>query len=142
MSKRRKGRVTSANATVSQTVPLSMSPTRSIPSAQFELLPLRELEDRRTWNPEGSLSPARSFSKPRHRLTVVDRRKPTSYQFSLKKSFPSQTRAIVAFRAPSRVLVCVRRNMRKQVLHALRKTGMTGQKRPRRSVYSSVSCRS
>lgn len=47
----------------------------------------------------------------------------------------------IGFRNPERVLVCVRRQRRKEVLHAFRKTGKVGQKRPRRSASSSISCR-
>lgn len=44
------------------------------------------------------------------------------------------------FSNPARVLVCIRRKIRKQVLHAFRKTGKGGQKRPLRTRYRDISC--
>ena len=114
---------------------------------QSPLLKLRLFEDRRRWHPEGKYAPARSFSRSRHRLKVgeapetVRRSGQTSRRdtrYAPKLRYPSAT---IGFTAPSSVLVCVRRNMRRQVLHALRKTGKVGQRRPRRSWYSSISCK-
>lgn len=122
--------------------PLSSSIFSSRPAMSL----LSEFEDRREWHPEGFARPARLFSRPRHRLSLVDqpRRSRTPLNrdpFSHLRSFNSQTKARIAFREPDRVLVCVRRNIRKEVLHAFRKTGRVGQRRPRRSFYSSISCR-
>lgn len=45
------------------------------------------------------------------------------------------------FADPSSVLVCVRRGQRREVLHALRKTGRRGKKGPyRRNLWSGVHC--
>lgn len=48
--------------------------------------------------------------------------------------------AFVGFEEPASVITCVRRKQRKQVLHAKRKTGKSGQKRPRRNRNSEVRC--
>ncbi len=124
------GRVVSYNAkrTLPKRLPLRLPFLRSIR--------LRQLEDRRTYYPE-KVRPAASFSKPRHRLTVIDRVGETPNKFR----GISQTKAIVAFKAPQKVLICARRQIRKEVLHAYNKAGKTGQRRPRRNEYSNVSCR-
>lgn len=47
---------------------------------------------------------------------------------------------VYAFKIPRQVAVCARREIRKQVIHAL---GVAGKKvrRPRRNAFSSISCR-
>lgn len=103
---------------------------------------LIDIEDRRTFHPERDFRPARSFSKANHRLVLADKVSRTNAdRFGRLRAFPSQTKAIVAFDAPKKVLVCVRRQRRKEVLHALKKTGKVGQRRPRRNWLSSISCR-
>lgn len=141
-SRSKRGRVLSTNA--NRRLPLSLSPTRSslIPPHSF----LRDLEDRRTWNPEGFKAPARSLTSSRHRLKLVDKNVNVQNQknrdrFANLRKFPSQTKAIVAFEAPRSLAVCVRRSMRREVLHALKKAGKTGQKRPKRNWMSAISCR-
>lgn len=107
------------------------------------------IEDRRTWHPEGSWRPARSFNQSRHRLvvgTVGPQRNvngSASRRLSTRFSFQSPP-AAVAFGRPDSVLVCVRRKMRREVMHALQKTGRGRgrQKRPRRNWTSGISCRS
>lgn len=86
-------------------------------------------EDRRLFNPELA-PPARSTNRSRHRLVI-----------------PRSTRSrgklpqFVGFDVPEKVLICVRRKIRGEVLHAKKKTGRRGQKKPRRGYYSSVSCK-
>jgi len=96
---------------------------------------LREYEDRRSFHPEGDYAPAKSFSQSRHRLTVKKLRQHRAAP-SLKTYSPS----FVAFEQPNKVLICVRRKIRKEVLHAFRKAGRSGQRRPRRSWFSAISC--
>ncbi len=95
------------------------------------------LEDRRTFHPDVNNRPI-AWTRNAHRLVVRDKtyskvRRPLPYQ--------SGTKATVAFTDPKRVVVCVRRNQRKEVLHALKKTGRVGQKRPRRNELSNISCK-
>lgn len=109
--------------------------------------PLRVIEDRRTWHPEGPRRPARSFNSSRHRLKAA----PSSIQRTAQvpsgrfanplKIWDTPATHQVAFERPQSVLVCVRRKIREQVLHALNKTGKRGQKRPRFSYYSSIKCK-
>ena len=111
---------------------------------------LRELEDRRTWHPEGPRRPARGFKSSRHRLALTQqttRRSPSakgrgmaalpSFQPKLYGSPLTK----IGFVEPQQVAICVRRKQREEVLHALKKTGKSGQKRPKRSYYSSISCK-
>ena len=86
------------------------------------------IEDRREWNPE-PISPARSSPRYGARLTVD--RSPAR----------SQTKARVSFAMPNKVAICVRRGIRREVLHALAIAGGKGFRKPRRGPYSSISCR-
>lgn len=94
-------------------------------------LPL--LEDRRSFHPAPAIRPA--FSSPRSTSRIVVRQRPSQGRF------PSQTKGILSFEVPNRVAICVRRGVRKAVLHALGKAGKRGQRKPRRSAFSSISCR-
>lgn len=127
----RVGRVPIANAKVvfAPTPAISVSPSNW----------MRWISDNRTYHPEG---PHRRLlgtnSRPATTGALVDRNR-NRYPANRFK-VPSQTKALLAFSAPDKALVCVRRNIRKEVLHALNKTGKRGQKRPRRSWTSSYSC--
>lgn len=54
-----------------------------------------------------------------------------------KAKFPTQ----LQFANEAANLVCVRRKVRAQVLHAKRKTGRAGQRKQRKSRYRDISCR-
>jgi len=100
---------------------------------------LRQVEDRRTFHPLRSLRPVRSLLGTPPRVVLRDKR---SKGPKARGVFSSQTKAILAFEEPKAVLVCVRRQRRKEVLHALKKAGRGGGKRKRkRSWHSSISCR-
>lgn len=98
---------------------------------------LKNIEDRRTFHPDGLQRPARSFNRSLHRLTIP----------KFKKVFNRNTRtykmpsAHIMFENPKKVLTCVRRKIRKEVLFAKRKTGRSGQKRPRWTEYSKIRCK-
>lgn len=95
-------------------------------------------EDRRTWHPEGTYRPARSFNRSSHLLTLapaLTRRPRRSRPF---KQLPSHT---VAFDQPQNVLICVRRERRRRVLFAKKKTGYGRRRRPTFGWYSKISCR-
>jgi len=86
-----------------------------LPSLQLNLL-----EDRRRYYPDDFRPPAavyRSATQPVARPSY-SKRPGVKYSFR-----PTQTKAVVAFRAPEAVAVCVRRKMRKEVLHAKGKAG-------------------
>lgn len=105
---------------------------------------LRRYEDRRTWHPDGNNRSAKSFNNQNHRLRVVDKqykRRRIDPQTNKHYKIGSQTKATVAFDAPEKVLVCVRRKIRQEVLHAIGKTGKKGQRKPKFNQYSNISCR-
>lgn len=95
---------------------------------------LQQIEDRRTWHPDGTHRPARSFTRSTHRLTA-----PYDPSEAFGISFDRPTYKI-GFLNPNRVLICVRRKIRRQVLHAFRIAGGSGFKKPRFSEYSRISC--
>lgn len=136
---RRRSRSHSIHKSVRRDVlPIANSLPDTLPS-------LRHFEDRRYYFPVKSVEPIRSFGYNSSRIVL--RQKPKVLRSSVVSVKPTQkrrNRPVVgfSFSAPREVLICVRRKIRKQVLHALRKTGKVGQRRPRRGFYSSVSCRS
>lgn len=139
-SNNKRGRVNSYNA--NQRLPLSL------PSEQPDFFDLRMFEDRRTFHPEGRYNaPVRTVFGTPARLTVVDRNYTKTGPFSRASvvSAParSQTKAALAFSTPGSVVVCVRRQRRREVMFALQKTGRGAgkQKRPRRTELSKISCR-
>lgn len=91
---------------------------------------LTELEDRRTYHPLGFFRPARTTEGvPSGPLKVKSKPFRRSLPFGLQ------------FGVPDKTIVCVRRKRRKEVLHALRKTGGgAGRRKPKRNWLSSVSC--
>jgi len=98
--------------------------------------PLRGVEDRREYHPLGPVRPAKTLSG--HSVKPVQVKK-------MKKMPRGKTRLFlspkVQFEAPLKTVICVRRKRRKEVLHALKKTGGgRGRKPPRRNWYSDVSC--
>lgn len=107
---------------------------------------MRPIEDRRTWHPEGPARPARSFRQARHRLVWTNpvRKSLPNFSSDPVNVFRSLWRSVpyaIGFENPDSVLVCARRRIREQVLHAFRKTGRRGQKKPRFSFYSKISCK-
>lgn len=118
---------------------IATSPLVSVTPA---LQQLRAIEDRRHWHPAGDYRPARTLQGTRPSLTVQDRPRPSrSLPDRFGAKIRSQTNGVLAFQAPERVVVCIRRQRRKEVLHAKRKTGRVGQKKPRRNWLSAISCR-
>lgn len=112
--------------------PLSVATAaRRMPPIQpLRLSPLPSLiqyEDRRTWHPDGPLRSVFAFRRSARR--VIDRANPLWH-----------ARAALHFADPSRVVVCLRRRIRREVIHALRKNGKRGQKRPKRNFYSAIGC--
>lgn len=98
---------------------------------------LSDIEDRRTYHPDGPARPARSIDRPTHTLTLPVHPKNVNKSRSDLSSLPRT----VQFQAPKKVLVCIRRQQRKEVLFALRKTGKGAKARKhRRSFYSDIRC--
>lgn len=106
---------------------------------------LGNLEDRRSFHPEGRHRAARTVSGvPHSRLVPAKPRNPgvpvraQSFRSRFDVSGPA-TR--LQFATPNRVIRCIRRKIRKEVLLALKLGGRNGGGKPyRRDAYSEVSC--
>lgn len=99
--------------------------------------PLQELEDRREFSPE-IFRPARAFRRSATQLVVpnVNKERERNRPFV---NIP----ASVGFNNPRLVAICVRRKRRREVLHALGRTGRRKWKSrrvPRWSEWSYVRC--
>jgi len=81
--------------------------------------------DRRVYHPEGEARPAASRSGKRHTLRAL-------YNAPLQA---------IGFKSPRSVMVCVRRQTRKEVLHALNLTKKGSRGGKRRNYYSNVRCK-
>lgn len=99
-------------------------------STSLRRSPLPLIEDRRTFHPLGALRSAAATVKSARRIVTRD---------PVASFFGKQTKARLHFADPSRVVVCVRRKIRKEILHALGKAGK-GHKRPKRGPFSDISC--
>lgn len=101
-----------------------------------------EVEDRRTFYPLGpdGYRPARNiFGSPHYSLEPSPNqnlRRGSRARFKFRPMVPAGVR----FKAPRKILVCVRRKARREVLLALGRGG-GGHRRPRRSYFSSVRCK-
>lgn len=105
-----------------------------------QAFPLSEIEDRRRFHPEGSRRPATTFRSLPARLKVrnLPLQKGTPYTGQQISEFPTYQ---LGFINPSRVLVCVRRSVRKQVLFATGFSGRNGGRRYRLTENSRISCK-
>lgn len=83
-------------------------------------------QDNRAFTPTRMIRPAQTVTG-RIALTGVSRKRPLN-------------RLKVRFALPRETTICVRRGVRKEVLHAYRKTGKNGGKHYRRNFYSNISC--
>lgn len=90
-----------------------------------------QVEDRRTYTPAG-----RSARPPASSRRHLAKTKPTKLT-----AFAQQ--AIQTFAHPKSVLICLRRKMREEVLHALGKSGKGSrfQKKPKYNQHSNIRCR-
>lgn len=98
---------------------------------------LAEIQDRRLFHPDpdyvgtitgdAEIGEVYSPSVPRK----------TNKKHPLQTSMP---RGVMAFSQPAHVAVCVRRQQRREVLHALRKTGRGGSARRRYNHNSKIRC--
>lgn len=100
---------------------------------------LNPVLDRRVYHPEGPYRPARKLSgqvvKPHIVQPNVNKKQRSA------RSWQSLSPRI-RFAEPRSTSVCVKREKRKQVLHAIRKTGKgVRRRRPRRNWLSAVSCK-
>lgn len=108
-------------------------PSPVVRLALSSLQPLfQQVQDRRSFHPQGTARPPLKVSGKRTRIDV--RRKPGA-RASMRPGLSS-----LSFQDPERVLVCVRRRTRRQVLFAKRKTWKGARGRRARNAWSRVSC--
>lgn len=99
--------------------------------------PLVEVEDRRTFHPLLDQRPVRSLRKWAVRLVA----KPPKGRAAAKLTARPNVFRFSFGRQPEHVAICIRRSQRKEVLHALKKTGKgSGRSHRRRGQYSDVRC--
>lgn len=135
MARSKRRRVTSVNARA-DALPVYI-PNPYDMSRQMAFGFLRSVEDRREWHPEGPQRPARSRSRAFHRLVLAQPAARPKAGVDVRAGVDSR----IAFSRGT--MICERRKRRREVLHAIGKTG-SGQKRQKRPVwnyYSSISCR-
>lgn len=89
--------------------------------------PFQQIEDLRTFHPDGPLRSRRGFITAHHSLSV-------------SRSRSSRVPAGLRFTNPYQVLTCVRRKIRKQVLFAKGGAGSRKMRRPKYNYMSSVRC--
>lgn len=83
-------------------------------------------QDARAYTPIKTFRPARQVTG-RIANTTIDKKRPLN-------------KARFSFDNPLTVTVCVRRRVRKEVLHALNHSGKSGQKKPRKNFNSNIRC--
>lgn len=120
-------------------------PSPSLPPFPVFTDDLLPVEDRRSFHFDKPYQPPLMDDARPARVVLQDRPKnrnrvkPGAYRFGAKVR--SQTKAIQTFAEPERVVVCIRRQRRKEVLFAKRKAGRGGMRPPRRTWLSNISCR-
>lgn len=87
--------------------------------------------DMRFHNPTWSVSAPAALNSNATRLKAVDK-----FGNAVRSSIPKA----IGFTEPKAVALCVRRHQRREVLHALKKTGRHGARHTRRNKWSDVSC--
>lgn len=116
---------------------------------------MRPLQDARMFDPErssrGPVGLVRSSSRvvaspplnkfpPGWRNPLDPYRDPAEIERSLNESQRRVQRKPFAFRKPDQVVICLKRKMRKAVMHAFGFAGLTGFRKPRRTYWSRVVC--
>ncbi|UIB81458.1 hypothetical protein [Flyfo microvirus Tbat2_151] len=94
--------------------------------------PLTLYEDRRTFVPNRFTRPAMALPRAAAQLVASNK----NVNVNRTPSVPSQVR----FANPRRVVLCVRRNIRKEVLLASGGAFKRNKRKPRRNQFSDVSC--
>lgn len=163
MSKKSRGRgISTTKSTANRRLPREVTTPnlaapvrkarRAIATGHFVTLnaTLREAQDRRNWHPAAPLHrPLKTVSgTPSYRLVVAKPKRKSGRSLALSRAADTRRAAAdslphrIAFDAPKEVLLCVRRQRRKEVIFATRKAGAgkAKQRRPRRNQYSEVSC--
>lgn len=103
-------------------------------------------EDRRWWHPEKQNAPALnvhgrpSAQKLSNRPRASKKPSQAMQAYRWGKQVVSQTKAVLTFAQPSKLAVCVRRGIRREVIHALKKTRKGAGASRRRTWLSKIGC--
>ena len=100
---------------------------------KIDLVKSTSVEDRRRYSP---LPVAAPKTKKGTAAVVISSTVPVK-----TKGKRTTHRLQESFIVPEKVLTCARRKRRTEVLHALKKTGKGGQRKPRRNSTSHISCK-
>lgn len=121
-------------------IPSPIARAPALPRFPVSPVNLALFEDRRSFHPLGPYRPA--FSLPRSAAVVRVPQAPRTRKSVDGAKARTHSPQTLVFSAPDRVLICVRRKRRKQVLHA---KGVAGSKKrmhkPKRNYWSSISCK-
>lgn len=112
--------------------------------------------DRRRFNPTKSITPPAGFRKTDARIIIKNTRQAINtvlhhknralllfnspVKYTRRQFNYSTLSERLSFNFPKRVEMCIRRGVRKRVMHAKHHAGKRGQKRPRRNFWSAISC--
>jgi len=140
MSKKSKSRNSAHPLAVANSVAVAPVLPRSSSLDLFHRInALRVVEDARQWHPERQNRHPKTVHGQRAPIRARDKRYRSPA--ALLKRLPSQTRAVLAFPHPGRVIECVRRKIRKEVIHALKLQGKgAGSKKRKRDWKSKIRC--
>jgi len=128
MAKSNRGGRGNSNTTANGTLPRpTIRPLALLTISTSETLNsiLPQLEDRRLYSPDYRVRAPGSVQRKNARL-VQDQKDPTLRRYM--------------FADPSKVAMCIRRKVRREVLHALKVAGGKGIKKYRRNFWSNVGC--
>lgn len=116
----------------------SLTPTPALPRL-IRVSPVDHSlwSDRRLYHPLGPVAPAQAVR--RSAAAVVVRSQQDRPRARVRPATYSPHGLV--FTEPRLVDICVRRAKRKEVLFAKRKAGKSGQRKPKRNYWSSISCR-
>lgn len=96
---------------------------RGVFPSSLGLSPLRDFEDLRTWHPDRLTRPPRTFTSGVSRVFAVERVSSPRTAAKVRRSRNvfgySRSLGTVAFQKPDSTVLCVRRQQRREVLHAL-----------------------
>lgn len=135
-----------ATAVASPSLSQLLSPIKPTPRPIVTTAPkkLTKIEDRRTYHPQGPQRPARSVQKAHHKLRAISARRSSPQVVKPPRRLRKAVQKLsdrIGFEGPRKVLICIRRRMRKEVMFALGKTGAGAKARTHhQSYYSSIRC--
>lgn len=149
MGRKRRRHVSSEDRDHSSITSLLAPPKPAFPVVVSAAADLRKLQDRRRFSFDRSKQPvddravpARVTMKPRVALRSTVKRGPGGRPLRSRKRFHGLVAEVQAFaREPSRIVHCLRRKVRREVMFALdlRRSGRGGAKR--RNEWSDVHCK-